>query len=173
MVLNTPLKVDFNLNVNDDFNSYEYQWDFGDGNSSTERNPSHTYTQAGNFTPTVTVKAPGEVFMTASTHKLTVEPDFGPPKAIIVAGGGPYSGNDLWETTWNLADYAYTVLRNQGYTAENIMYISSDIEHEIVINQTSIEKVDNAATNSNLKDAITKWAKDARELLIYVRFSCY
>ena len=29
---------------------YQYLWDFGDGNSSTEINPTHTYTIAGNYT---------------------------------------------------------------------------------------------------------------------------
>ena len=28
-----------------------WAWDFGDGNTSTERNPSHTYTQPGQYTP--------------------------------------------------------------------------------------------------------------------------
>lgn len=32
-----------------------YQWEFGDGNSSNEPNPSHTYTQAGDYTATLTV----------------------------------------------------------------------------------------------------------------------
>lgn len=29
---------------------YSYYWDFGDGSSSTQLNPTHTYTKAGNFT---------------------------------------------------------------------------------------------------------------------------
>jgi PKD repeat protein len=32
-----------------------YSWDFGDGNSSTAANPSHTYSTVGTFTPTLTV----------------------------------------------------------------------------------------------------------------------
>ncbi len=32
-----------------------YQWDFGDGNTSTAPNPSHTYTSLGNFTATLLV----------------------------------------------------------------------------------------------------------------------
>jgi PKD repeat protein len=30
-------------------------WDFGDGTSSTDSNPSHTYSAAGNYTVTLTV----------------------------------------------------------------------------------------------------------------------
>ncbi|SHI48826.1 PKD domain-containing protein [Aquimarina spongiae] len=32
-----------------------YLWDFGDGNTSNEQNPSHTYETAGNYTVTLTV----------------------------------------------------------------------------------------------------------------------
>ena len=31
-------------------------WDFGDGNTSTQRNPSHTYAQAGEYTVRLTVR---------------------------------------------------------------------------------------------------------------------
>ena len=36
-------------------NATEWEWDFGDGNSSTEQNPVHTYTSAGNYTVNLTV----------------------------------------------------------------------------------------------------------------------
>ncbi|MEX2191149.1 MAG: PKD domain-containing protein, partial [Bacteroidota bacterium] len=36
-----------------------YEWDFGDGGSSTEENPSHTYTNAGTYTVTLTVDGLG------------------------------------------------------------------------------------------------------------------
>jgi len=35
--------------------SYQYLWDFGDGNSSTEINPTHTYITAGNYTAVFTI----------------------------------------------------------------------------------------------------------------------
>jgi len=34
---------------------YTYYWDFGDGSTSTQLNPTHTYTKAGNYTFTFTV----------------------------------------------------------------------------------------------------------------------
>jgi outer membrane protein assembly factor BamB len=34
---------------------YNYHWDFGDGSSSDQQNPSHSYTEEGNFTATFTV----------------------------------------------------------------------------------------------------------------------
>lgn len=35
-----------------------YSWDFGDGATSTQANPSHTYTTKGTYRPTLTVKDP-------------------------------------------------------------------------------------------------------------------
>jgi hypothetical protein len=33
-------------------------WDFGDGVTSTETNPVHTYTSGGNYNPTLTISGP-------------------------------------------------------------------------------------------------------------------
>jgi len=35
-----------------------WNWDFGDGNTSTQQNPEHTYTQTGNFMVTLTAETP-------------------------------------------------------------------------------------------------------------------
>lgn len=48
---NNFLNVDF-LNTSNNANSYE--WDFGDGNSSTDFNPSHTYASNGTYTVCLT-----------------------------------------------------------------------------------------------------------------------
>jgi len=59
---NLPL-TDFNENVNglqvnftdNTTNSpTSWLWDFGDGNTSTQQNPSHTYAVAGNYTACLT-----------------------------------------------------------------------------------------------------------------------
>jgi PKD repeat protein len=47
-----PLTVTF---VNSSTNSTDYLWDFGDGQTTFEISPTHTYTQAGVYTVTVTV----------------------------------------------------------------------------------------------------------------------
>ncbi|MFJ6070856.1 carbohydrate-binding protein [Streptomyces sp. NPDC093065] len=43
-----------------------YAWDFGDGSTSTQADPSHTYTTKGTFRPTLTVKDPEGLTGTAS-----------------------------------------------------------------------------------------------------------
>ncbi|HEX6913819.1 MAG TPA: PKD domain-containing protein [Chitinophagaceae bacterium] len=51
-----PVTVSFSNNSQSD-GTVTYLWDFGDGNTSTLQNPSHTYTAFGNYTVTLTVQS--------------------------------------------------------------------------------------------------------------------
>ena len=51
-----PLTVNFTDNTNLYHPISTYQWEFGDGNTSTAANPSNTYNTAGNFTITLIVE---------------------------------------------------------------------------------------------------------------------
>lgn len=48
---NTPVQVDF---INTSTNATNYNWSFGDGNTSTLTNPSNTYTVQGNYNVVLT-----------------------------------------------------------------------------------------------------------------------
>ncbi|MFJ2827823.1 carbohydrate-binding protein [Streptomyces sp. NPDC087263] len=63
-----PLTVQFSSQGSSDPEGQQltYSWDFGDGSTSTEANPSHTYTTAGTYQPTLTVKDPEGLTGTAS-----------------------------------------------------------------------------------------------------------
>ncbi|MCB9230712.1 MAG: PKD domain-containing protein [Bacteroidia bacterium] len=50
---NPPLNVNFNNNSSGGAAPLSYQWDFGDGNTSTAQNPTHTYNATGSFTVTL------------------------------------------------------------------------------------------------------------------------
>jgi gliding motility-associated-like protein len=50
-----PLPVQFTPAITSNDAIVSYQWNFGDGATSTERRPSHTYTQEGNFTVSLTI----------------------------------------------------------------------------------------------------------------------
>ncbi len=50
-----PLTVDFRSVGTSDAGVKSYAWDFGDGTKSTEQNPKHTYSSAGNYNATCTV----------------------------------------------------------------------------------------------------------------------
>ncbi|MFC2168338.1 PKD domain-containing protein [Acidobacteriota bacterium] len=49
-----------------------YSWDFGDGSTSSEQNPSHIYTAAGTYTVSLTVDAPGRTDTNTKTNYITV-----------------------------------------------------------------------------------------------------
>ena len=51
-----PLKVQFTGSVEEDEGGpWKFEWDFGDGQKSSEQNPSHTYQKVGEYTATLTV----------------------------------------------------------------------------------------------------------------------
>ncbi|WP_299800955.1 PKD domain-containing protein [uncultured Maribacter sp.] len=52
-----PLTVEFSSSGSNDGDGFItlYEWDFGDGSTSTEMNPSHTYANVGNYIITLTV----------------------------------------------------------------------------------------------------------------------
>ena len=51
-----PLKVQFTGSVEEETGGpFTFQWDFGDGQKSTEQNPGHTYEKVGEYTATLTV----------------------------------------------------------------------------------------------------------------------
>lgn len=88
-------------------------------------------------------------------------------KAIVVSAGGPFAGNNLWDTTQIAANFAYRTLTYQGFTKDSIYYLSSDIDLDLDQNGVA-DDVDADATNANLKYAIREWAADADNLVIYL-----
>jgi PKD repeat protein len=50
-----PLEVQFTLTGAVGNTPFTFLWDFGDGETSTEQNPAHTYEEAGNFDVSVTI----------------------------------------------------------------------------------------------------------------------
>ena len=88
-------------------------------------------------------------------------------RAIIVAAGGPFPGNDLWDTTQFCANFAVRTLEQQGFENDSIYYLSSDLDLDLNANGLT-DDVDADATNANLEDAITEWAAGADNLLLYM-----
>jgi len=80
-------------------------------------------------------------------------------KAIIVAGGGPFPGNNLWDATQASASFGYRALTYQGFTKETICYLSSDTQLDLDNNGVS-DDVDADVTNANLQSALTTWGSE-------------
>ena len=87
-----PLVVDFFDASSGTVDSYA--WDFGDGDSSSAQNPSHTYTAAGNYTVSLTVFNAGGNDTATCSACITVTDPLPPPPiadffAVPVAGEVP------------------------------------------------------------------------------------
>jgi len=93
-----------------------WAWDFGDGATSTEQNPSHTYTSAGAFAVSLTVTSADGNHTESKTAFVTVNP-VGPTASFVVdvaSGGAPlevqFSDTSVPGTSpvtawlWNLGD---------------------------------------------------------------------
>ena len=64
---------------------YTYFWDFGDGNTSEEQNPSHNYSAGGNYTAILTVTDADDVTIRDSIWVL-IGGDNNPPSAPVING---------------------------------------------------------------------------------------
>ncbi|MEL6976370.1 MAG: PKD domain-containing protein, partial [Bacteroidota bacterium] len=83
----SPLQVSFtgDASTDSDGSIVSYAWDFGDGNSSTEANPTHIYQQTGIFTAMLTV-TDNDGATDSETVEITVNvPPNESPFAVIQA----------------------------------------------------------------------------------------
>jgi len=85
-----PLTVQFTGSASGGNSPYTYSWTFGDGASSTQQNPSHTYSQSGNFTARLTVTDNSGSQDSASLNINVSEPT---SQLTVSAGATPLSGN--------------------------------------------------------------------------------
>ena len=94
------LTVSFTSTSTDDGATLDHAWDFGDGNSSTDENPVHTYGADGSYTVTLTVTdADGNT----DTHTATVAVEATPDAIELVNGEvGVISGAAGSDTLYRL-----------------------------------------------------------------------
>lgn len=78
-------------------------------------------------------------------------------KAIIVAGGGPITGNSLWDATRLCANFAYRALLFSGYTRDDIYYLSADSGVDLD-GDGELNDVDSDTTLAALESALAAWA---------------
>lgn len=90
------LKINFtNLSIS----STDYSWDFGDGNSSTAKDPSNVYETEGTYTVTLTATDKLNATSTTSQEFVIEEPsnDFVP---VILNAGFDEQGDDEYRDNW-------------------------------------------------------------------------
>jgi len=86
-------------------------------------------------------------------------------KAIVIAGGGPFPGNKLWDATRLSANFAYYALNFRGLPKNQVRYLSED--NIDLDNNDSLDDVYGPPTIDNIKDAMD-WGADADQLTIYL-----
>ncbi len=98
-----------------------------------------------------------------------VDPEAGISKAVIIAGGGPYEGNHLWDATRMNANFAYRTLNYQGFNKNDICYLSSDTQ--VDLDGDNKADVYGKATVENLRQAvsdISDSSENVKDLLVYL-----
>ncbi len=69
-----PLAISFASTVSGGLRPYTYAWAFGDGGSSSQANPTHTYQVAGTYTVTLTVTDAGQRSSAKSLEVVAASP---------------------------------------------------------------------------------------------------
>lgn len=81
----------FGFTENSNETGVAFLWDFGDGKTSYERNPTHTYQQAGTYTVSLTITDQSDhIITTRKEDVLTVKPFVSAGTHIIGAGSGEF-----------------------------------------------------------------------------------
>lgn len=80
-----------------------WSWSFGDGGQSTAQNPSHTYTQAGTYTVSLTATNAFGQDTATKVGYITVNPSGGTEQQIAYDGfeSANYSGGTGWNGAWS------------------------------------------------------------------------
>ncbi|WP_186758129.1 PKD domain-containing protein [Echinicola salinicaeni] len=116
------LKADFAFEMeylavnftNSSENAVSYSWDFGDGNTSTEEHPMHTYEEAGTYTVVLNSTAQGGTSVQTS-QELTV---VGPPMAAYTFDDEGLTVN-FTNTSENVISYSWDFGDGNSSTEEN------------------------------------------------------
>jgi PKD repeat protein len=97
-------------------------WKFGDGQTSSEKNPIHYYAEEGIYNVTLTIYGSGE---TASLTRSIEIWDNWPPEAIatpeLYAGNNPavcFDGSNSWDPDGTIASYLWDF--KDGYTSSQM-----------------------------------------------------
>jgi len=115
VVASTPT-VDFDVNfsggvysfTNNTTGATSYSWDFGDGNMSTDMNPTHTYTTDGTFVTTLTASNDCGSVTTTQTITVTSVPVVA-FTADILSGCAPLVVNFMDLTTGTVDSWSWEI----------------------------------------------------------------
>jgi len=151
-----PLPVSFTANVAGGNPPFTYSWNFGDGNTSTDQNPSHTFTIAGTYNVSVTVQdfdgdiASDIVVVQAASDSQPVANASASPSSgvapLTISFFGSASGGDLpLSYQWNFGDGSpVSTLQNPTHTyvaggTYNVTLIVQDLDGDSDSDTVSVQ----------------------------------
>jgi uncharacterized protein (TIGR02145 family) len=134
----------------------DWQWDFGDGNGSTEQNPLHTYNATGTYTVSLTVN-------NSQGSDTEVKSDY----IVVVFGGGtgePCPG--IPTVSYGGQWYNTVLINDQCWLKENLNIGNMISSTQAQSNNGGIEKYcyDNIETNCDIYGGMYQW----NEMMQYV-----
>ena len=99
---------------------YTFAWDLGDGATSTLQSPGHTYSAAGTYTATLTVRDSSAQTSTA-TARVVVSPSLAASASATPTGGdAPLAVAFTGASTGGLAPFSYTWTFGDGTTSASL-----------------------------------------------------
>jgi outer membrane protein OmpA-like peptidoglycan-associated protein len=128
---NPPFEVKFEGSVSGGCSPFTYNWDFGDGGTSTDREPRHTYQTAGNFTVRLTVTdskgnqceesvSSIKIGCPPMTSKATANPASGPIPLTVQFSATSSGGCPPNSYSWDFGDGGSSSEQNPSHTIEQV-----------------------------------------------------
>lgn len=143
-----PLSVDFTASITPANPTYTYLWDFGDGTSSTQMNPSHFYSNNGSYNVSLTVTDPTgcQEFVNKPNYIIIDQPvsSFTVLNNTVCAGSqvsfiNNSTGADSY--TWNFGDgnTSNSVSPNHSYAIPGTYSVSLQANNSAGCNDIEIQ----------------------------------
>lgn len=110
-----PLSVNFTSNIRGGTPPYNYSWNFGDGGSSAQQSPNHTYNEIGEYSAILTVTDQDGARVTNSIDIRIINPDIleaivnatplsGTIPLTVEFSGNAHGGTSPYIYFWNFGD---------------------------------------------------------------------
>lgn len=155
----TPLAVQFqDMTTQGSTSLTDWEWNFGDGNTSTLQNPSHTYTTSGNYNISLTVTdangcertftrnsyisvggTPTASFTTTDTFNCAA------PFTTTFNSTTPSTGNPL-SYNWNFGDLTTSTLQNPTHTYSD----TGQYDVQLIVFETNSGCADTIIKNNHI-----------------------
>lgn len=144
-----PLSVNFTDLSVDSVDTWD--WDFGDGGTSTDQNPSHDYATPGTYTVTLNVTGPGGSDSHTKTDYIVVH--FPPPVAEFIGfpttGSPPLNVNFTDQSTGQVDTWSWDFGDGGSSTQQNPIYQYTSVGNYTVSLTVSGPGGDNTETKVN------------------------